>query len=66
MPQDICIAKHLGGTFTHVSEWYHSLQEDHSIQFESGNSGMRQTQYIGISSTIFTLEPMRLVGAQGT
>ena len=56
----VFVAKYLAATLIQVSEWYHSLHEEHSIHFELDKSGMWHTQYTGISSTDFTLETVCL------
>ena len=38
------------------SVWYHLLQPEHSVQCVFGSSGIVQTQYIGTSSTDFTVD----------
>ena len=58
-------SKYLVDFYTHVLEWYQSLQEEHSIQTELGSSGILQIQYICILSIDFTFEPVRLVFIAG-
>ena len=48
-------------TFTQVSVWYQSLQEEHSIQLELVTAGMRHIQNTDINSVRLTkLTPRRI------